>query len=438
MSFSSVNPIRTNLRPFTQTFLPEHDLFGCGAATQIITPLDTDVFQRNVAAPAIVIEDASVDKYSLEELVDENQKIRESSQRSNINRLSSVFLSKASNEGINIADFIADKNLSSTVALQLLYNLCSTPETAVTMVEGLTTDPKQSKELYNKLVSSVVSSEKDEQLFKSWYYDEDAGYKAAYKTFYEQKFEQAENLEEIVKISPNPAPWALRAKAESLGKEFTIGELPQDIFPDIDSYRGFLDFLTKVKPGEEVDIGDGSSVKLITGSMSAKRIFKIQSPEFGDYILKVDPCCPKVTENSYLHKNMRYNQDLRADMPYLNATIDFYLKLNGFENNVADVQFYDHATGSILYKATKGEEAQDVFDPRILNNLYLLRQNPTVKSFQQSGIYLNDIHNGNFIKDENGQLVLIDSGHAEFQDPLKPLIEKQIKLSNLCGKAISV
>lgn len=396
-----------------------------------------DVFEKQSVNTTITT--PKNDVYSLQELIDENEQIKNASNSLSVQKLSSEFLTVTNQDGINIADFLADKKLGSRESLKLLYNLSSNPESAVTMVEGLTTDPKKSKEIYSKLVSSVVSSEKDSQLFKSWYYDEVSGYKNAYATFYQQKFDAAEKIEDIVKISPNAAPWALRSKAEALGTEFTIGQLPEGVFPNLDDYRGFLRFLKRdVKPGQEVNIGDGATVKLITDGMSAKHIYKIKSEQFGDYILKVDPCRPDIDGHSYWHKNMRYNQDLRADMPYLNAMIDFYLKLNGHENSVADVQFYDHATGSILYKATNGEEASDVFDPRTLNNLYLLRENPTVKSIEQSGIYLNDIHNGNFIEDENGQLVLIDSGHAEFRDPLKPLIEKQIKLSNLCGHEIVV
>lgn len=438
MTYSAIlNPCQMNPMRMTSPSILQQVLRSTNL--KLKQPLLEDVFQRQQNPSSVTSNGAEkTNVYSLDALIDENENIKNSANDIRTRRLSAQFLNQVSEDGINIADFLADKKLSSRQSLQLLYNLSSNPETAVTMVEGLTAEPKKSKEIYQKLLSSVVSDEKDTQLFKSWYYDEESGYKSAYKTFYEQKFNEAQKLEDIVKISPNPAPWALRSKAESLGTEFTIGELPQDIFPDLNSYRGFLDFLKGVKPGEEIDIGDGASVKLITGSMSAKRIFKIQSEQLGDYILKVDPCRPDINGNSYWHKNMRYNQDLRADMPYLNATIDFYLKLNGYENNVADVQFYDHSTGSILYKATKGEEANDVFDPRTLNNLYLLRQNPTVKSFQDCGIYLNDIHNGNFIKDENGTLVLIDSGHAKFQDPLKPLVEKQIELSNLCGKSISV
>ena len=62
--------------------------------------------------------------------------------------------------------------------------------------------------------------------------------------------------------------------------------------------------------------------------------------------------------------------------------------------------------------------------------------NPIAKKYEEVGIYLNDMNPQNFMKDKNGNTVLIDTGHSEFRDPLKPLTRGQVLLSNLCGRTI--
>ncbi len=57
-----------------------------------------------------------------------------------------------------------------------------------------------------------------------------------------------------------------------------------------------------------------------------------------------------------------------------------------------------------LYKS-KGKE---------MRNLYSYRKLKEIADIAHLGIELNDVNEGNFIYDKNGNNILIDSGHAQF------------------------
>lgn len=378
----------------------------------------------------------------------------------------------------DIVQFIKHEKPKAKEAIKFLYSVSMDPKLSTRMITELTQEPQNTRNKYTKLKKAVCDDKKSNQLFLAWLNDEEAGYKFAYSQYYESLWQKASSLEEIIRFSPNIAPWALENKANILNRDFSFGELPSE-FGSVEDFKKLIssikssafykayvlakdgsndikvrerlakeyntsadsfmiDSILNEKLAKEAKVSikteNGCTLQPIVQSFSAKLIFKVDTPNGNTFFLKIDPYRPDPEDKSDMAKKLRENQDLRPDMPYLNAMVDFYLKLNNCRY-ASDVQYYNHDYGAIIYKASKGKEPTNAIDQRILKNLYLLRGNKIIQEIQQYGIQLNDVHNGNFMQDEFGNISLIDSGHIYYEDPLKPVqIGKHISLGNLCGR----
>ena len=390
----------------------------------------------------------------------------------------SVLTKKYKKQTISIIDFIKYEKPDTKETLRFLYSVSKDSELSKRMITELTQEPKKTRSKFIKLKEAVCDDKKSKQLFFAWLNDEEAGYKFAYSKYYENLWQNANSLEELVRISPNIAPWALENKANILNKDFTLGALPSD-FGSVDAFKELIsqikssDFYEAYKLAKDgshdkdireriarknnttadnfmvdsilnenlarnakkpIITNNGCILEPIVQSFSAKLIFKVTTPNGDAFFLKTDPYRPDPEDRLNMKKKIKENQDLRPDMPYLNAMVDFYLKLN-HSKYAPQIQYYSHDLGAIIYKASEGKEPTDAIDKRTLNNLYLLKGNKIIQELQQYGIQLNDVHNGNFLQDELGNLTLIDSGHVYYYDPLKPAqIGKHISLGNLCGR----
>lgn len=139
--------------------------------------------------------------------------------------------------------------------------------------------------------------------------------------------------------------------------------------------------------------------------------------------------------NTWRSTQIRENQSMRGDSPYLDAMVDFYLKENNCKN-AADIQFFDYKSKAVIYNATQGNKPD--FEQSMFNNLYTFNNSALAESVRDLGVILNDINDGNFIKDNKGKYVLIDTGHAEYAHPFRPMVPgMHISMSNLCGRKIS-
>ena len=321
-------------------------------------------------------------------------------------------------------------------------------------------DKKSSKNLIESLSSnkyrSYYSDENHEKegiknalgpdLFNIWISQETkGGYRKAYNDYFnEEIYDKCTNLMDLVKISPNIAPWALKAKARELGIEVTLGNLPKDL-GDKNNYRKLIhklqllniDMHSKAEkkfpqaPDGSYNIKIGKKnykIEPNNQGASAKLVFRVTPEQSNEhYFVKFTPY--KVTGEDYKNKKIRENYDLRGDSPYMNAVVDFYLKENNCKN-ANDIKFYDAISQSVVYKETIGEKARFY-----QTDLYSLRNFDEIADIAALGLQLNDISEDNFIKTKDERYVLIDSGHATFHDDFKPLVMgKQISLSNLCGR----
>ena len=113
----------------------------------------------------------------------------------------------------NILDYI--KTLPNDISPYKIYDLLN--------------DITRDKELAPKFVKEILSmpnnkktdlknmlSHKLENLYTKWLGDEAIGYRKAYNDYYNEIYSKCTNLLDLVKISPNLAPWTLRHKAIEL------------------------------------------------------------------------------------------------------------------------------------------------------------------------------------------------------------------------------
>jgi len=371
-------------------------------------------------------------------------------------------------------DFIKKTNMSPDGVFKFLCHSTSNPLTTDKFVKELSNNPRKGdgiKEFLIKKMSGSSSQNRGYDMFMSWFHDEKGGYRAAYQQYYNTKiWSNAKDLNTLVKQSPNLAPWELSKKARELNKEFIFGNVPDD-FSSLNIYRKLIDKLKNsdfyhafvnardlevrsigmdtmglmtasneklnalAKPVDINVEGKIFNVKPIINSFSSKMIYEVvpEDDKTQKFILKFDPY--KLSGSTDMASKFGENQDLRPDMPYLDAMIDFYLKDNK-SPNAADILFYDNATKSVLYRATKGTTPQ--IPDKYLGNLYSFINYSKIKDIKKLGVELSDAHIGNFIQDENGILKLIDSGHTRYSNVFRPpVVSKHIILGNLCGRELA-
>ena len=370
----------------------------------------------------------------------------------------------------SVLKFLKDTKMSAEAVFKFLCHSTSDDRTRVNIAKELSANPRKSDGIKQFLVEKLGGDKKGNNLFWTWFHDEEGGYRSAYANFYNNKlWDSAKNLNTIVKQSPNIAPWAFEGKAGVLGQEPVLGNVPED-FGDINTYRQLIgelkesdfhkalltakDAMVKEKNNDTMSAAKKANedlqkltkpfivstndkeyeAKPIIQSFSAKLIYLITPQENNSqkYILKFDPY--ELIEETDKARKFEENQSLRADMPYLDALVDFYLKENK-SPNAPDIELFDYETKSVLYKATEGEEP--VIPEEYSNNLYKFLQYNKISDLQKLGIELSDVHAGNFKVDKDGNYILIDSGHAKYTNLFRPpVIGRHIVVGNLCGREL--
>lgn len=167
--------------------------------------------------------------------------------------------------------------------------------------------------------------------------------------------------------------------------------------------------------------------------LSNKVVLRIITAGRKKFILKISHANDKIILNDHQRKNHE-NQLIRADSPYSNAIVDFYLKLNGCPMS-ANILYYNFVYDAVLYEEFDGKAYHFPDKKHIYRNL--LEFNKQVSTpLSQLGIYINDLREENFrIDKKTGSPKLIDSGHITYAQPLNPgMPEYTFTLGNLCGR----
>ncbi|MBR6127649.1 hypothetical protein IKQ21_08200 [bacterium] len=353
-------------------------------------------------------------------------------------------------ENIPLLRYILHGDPSKEELYNFLVHVTADETLGKKLVKEFQTDARIGISIKNHIIETFGGNTEGRRLFDKWYNDDVYGYRKAYSEYYKQEvYEKAKNLMTIVKQSPNIAPWAFLNKAKELGVEPTLGKLPKD-FDNLEDFRLLIQELIKLDKETDnhsfkrkypyyqdieyfITVNDKKyQVEKLRGGMSAKTKYKV-TPENGDsYIIKFNEY--DAIGNTWRSTQIRENQAMRADSPYLDALVDFYLKENKCPNT-ADIKFFDYKSKAVVYKATKGKLPN--FDDNLYTNLFIFNNSKLAEDVSSLGIILNDINNGNFIKDKNGKYILVDTGHAEYSHPFRPMIPGiHISLNNLCGREL--
>lgn len=311
----------------------------------------------------------------------------------------------------------------------------------------------------------------------NWIYRAD-GYYVAYQKYMLDLWNKASRIEDILQFLPNFNPWCLSGRFNGI----RIGNVPEEFggednfitildrilnspaisnyceikrlecvdwpaftkrYPqslkvdiyDFDQKRRLLCNILEEECGHPFELAVGGktfTVKFLCNPFSCKIVCRIISPDGAAFILKSLPFnFSAVTSDRQLKEHE--NHALRADSPYSNALLEFYLRLNRCPH-APDICYYNYLYDSALYREEKGTPFNFDDKPYHLRGFYDFNHRKLADA-NRLGIYVNDISGGNFmISARDNKLKIIDIGHAGYSNPLNPGITGLcFSFGNLCG-----
>ena len=208
-----------------------------------------------------------------------------------------------------------------------------------------------------------------------------------------------------------------------------------DMF-QMDERRDFLKSLLNKYCTKPFTIQKANKQYIITflcNPFSSKIVFKIDVKKGHTYIIKTLPY-NFVNISSDRTRKEHENQAIRADSPFSNAMLEFYLKLNN-SPHAPSILYYNYQYEIALYEQDIGMLYTFDDKPYAMRDFFLFNKK-MMKDANLLGVYINDISYGNFlIPPHNQKLKIIDIGHASYANPLTPPIPGLcISLGNLCGR----
>lgn len=343
---------------------------------------------------------------------------------------------------------IKEEKMTVSEVKNFLNKVINSDEERENFFDELTSNPAKSQENIEFLQKKLGGIEN----FTTWYLSEN-GYLENYEKYLNKKYEKAESIDELLKIQPNWGYWAFERKQASIENphtnvdilmrdrkiNFVFGSIPKDF-----GNKSDFNFLCKFLKNSEYGIKDESICidgriftinQLSGGDKSAKNIYKLETLGGKNYIIKMDRFYPEdkllAQENAYISRIAKETKMLRGDSVYLDACIDRYLDLNGINSN-AKLLYYDFENNTSIYEYIDCEEIELNGEKKSIEQI---EANQLFKDINAVGIFLNDIGlTYNCYKDKTGKYRVIDVGHAEFIDLLKPGAKLlTIETSNLCG-----
>lgn len=341
----------------------------------------------------------------------------------------------------NIIEYISNEKCTPKELYGFLCKITSNPDQAKQFVKEFSSNPREGLYLKSMLIKKLGNNQKAELYYNNWYNDEKYGYRKIYNDYYKHElFEKAQDLMTIVKQSPNIGTWAFKNKAKELGTKLILGELPSD-FGDENDFKDILKELKKLSKTKDkqtplpITVNNKNYlVTKINSGHSAKEKYIIE-PENSNkkYVLKFSPY--QVLGNTDRSRKFNDSFMLRGDSPYLDALVDFYLKENDCPN-APDIKYFDYNEKAVLYEMTEGKQLK--VEDMDFYNAYLLNNSENLKDLKDLGVQINDINYKNILRTKDGTLVIVDTGHAQYSHPFRPMVQGiNISLSNLCGRELA-
>lgn len=348
-----------------------------------------------------------------------------------------------------LSEWMKSKIKKSETQRAFFERVINDEKLALDFVEFVVKNPRLNKPIYRSL-SGLIPPVR----WRIWL----KKYGEMYSVFVHQKWDKAKLVDDVLKIVPNFSPWSLKDRFGTV----RLGKIPTE-FGDEKSYIQFLTkvlsskviqeykrikflennlaefarfypeikkidwfdmtqrthFLSKLlhkiaeKPFSVQNARQKYLLRFLCNPFSCKMVFEVQVNR-KRFILKM-AVNPVLDISSDDKRKEAENQAIRADSPYSNALMEFYLKLNKCPH-VCDIQYYTSQYEAVLYTAEKGipfispHKKWDFYD---LNTKLL-------KDMNRLGIYINDVSPANFIVSPKNILKVIDIGHASFANPMTP------------------
>lgn len=354
-----------------------------------------------------------------------------------------------SQSGRGYVDFLKSTNAKPEDVKDFLISTLKNERTRDKFITELTKNPEQSKNIVSLLTQKLGGKSN----FLKWYFAAD-GYAHNYEHFLKNKYREAKSIDELLKFQPNWGYWALERKQCQLDGNsyredelmrdqlinFNFGKLPQQIKNKY-SFNKIISTLKKSDFGARnlyisTTSGGFYATQLDGGDKSAKNIYKLQHGATGKtFIIKTDRFYPEdilaEQDNPYYSRITKEAKLIRGDAVYLDACLDYYLQLNGCNDN-AKLLYYDFKNNAAIYEYIDGVELNKKEKYGLAGQI---EANTFFPKITNLGIYLNDIGTTfNCYKDKQGNYKIIDIGHAEYLDILKPGAQLlTFETSNLCG-----
>ena len=326
------------------------------------------------------------------------------------------------------------------------------------------THPRENKATFRLLTQQMTPAE-----FRKWH----QLYMAAYDKQMKELWRKAKKIEDVLKFMPNFSPWALKDKFTDI----KIGQVPREFI----SEKVYLSFLKKLSQSKVVQgyhhikLYENNlkkmaevypevkkidwfnlqerqeflshlmhkltghifsltlnqkkfNIRFLCNPFSCKMVFIIEAPNHKKFILKMAAHQVGEITSDYKRKESE-NQAIRADSPYSNAMMEFYLKFNK-SPHAPDIQYYTAQYEAVLYREEQGTEftPKQPVDFLTLNTHY-------IKDANRLGIYINDVSPANFRISSKKVMKIIDIGHAQFANPMTQGVPGlTFTFGNLCGQ----
>jgi hypothetical protein len=373
----------------------------------------------------------------------------------NLNKNQNKFLSQPRLHRVpSFASNAASSPLKSIKTVEDLYKITSNSANMEKFMDYINENPEKT----NKITKSIISRVKPKN-FITWYTAPN-GYLNAYGKYLDNYYKKAKSVDDLLKLMPNWGPWKLEDKYLATQKAkrikntpistsqekqvrndravpLEIGSIPELFDSSKDEYQNFvqeLKHITKKKFNIKTQ-NNIYSVKHLNGGVYSDKGIYLVSRGDNKAIIK----CDNITLNNVgveKEKNIRKNTHLKADSNYINACLTRYLNLNNCPN-VPELMYYDHQNFLSVFSYVKADDKFQL-DKNYQCDVSLKKINSKLKGLNDLGVYINDTSMKNVLKDSDGAEKVIDLGHANFINPLKPGIKHyNIIFPNISGYDIA-
>lgn len=223
---------------------------------------------------------------------------------------------------------------------EFLTHILNTKDRSYELIDSISSMPREAVNILKELTEKVGANSKNIMTFF-----QDSPYCQAYRRYIEEKFENAHNITELLKIRPDWSGEILMKKhfSKANNDELTIGNLPKRI--PAEHWKKIIPYLREkmeigLKPEKKIEnlVIDNRvyKFKYFTEGKSSKNVFGVFAPQVAKkYVVKLDSPCKRSLDEPFALGTL--------------AKIDGYLTLNSSRNS-APLCYYNHKGNFSIYK----------------------------------------------------------------------------------------